>query len=113
MPRGAKDADETWLYMRWATDEANSLRLVAPAFQDPVHASNRLKPPYSDVPQYRAFVEQYKTARARPGNPTYRLTEESTAEELQAAYKGLKSPPDAVKAAVAKAVAIIQQNTKQ
>ena len=108
--RGAKNLDDTWRYLRWSTDEAINLRLVTPAFQDPVHASNRLKAPYSDAPQYKAFVEQFKTSRARPGNPAYRLTEENTAEQLQAAYKGLKSPADAVKAAIEKAVPVIQQN---
>jgi multiple sugar transport system substrate-binding protein len=109
--RGAKDPEDTWRYLRWSTEEAINLRLVTPAFQDPVHASNRLKPPYSEQPAYRAFVEQFKTARARPGNPAYRLSEEGTAEQLQAAYKGLKSPADAVKTATEQAAAVIQQNT--
>jgi ABC-type glycerol-3-phosphate transport system substrate-binding protein len=108
--RGAKNPDDTWRYLRWSTDEAINLRLVTPAFQDPVHAANRLKPPYSEAPQYKAFVEQFKTSRARPGNPAYRLTEESTAEQFQAAYQGLKNPADAAKTAAEKAVAIIQQN---
>jgi multiple sugar transport system substrate-binding protein len=108
--RGAKNVDDTWRYLRWFTDEAINLRLVTPAFQDPVHASNRLKPPYSDTPAYQAFVEQFKTSRARPGNPAYRLTEENTAEQLQAAYKGLKSPAEAVKAATEQAAGVIQQN---
>jgi ABC-type glycerol-3-phosphate transport system substrate-binding protein len=110
IPKGAQHPDASWLYVRWSTDEAINLRLVTPAFQDPVHASNRLKPPYSDTPQYKAFVEQFKTSRARPGNPAYRLTEENTAEQLQAAYKGLSSPADAVKTAVEKATTVIQQN---
>jgi ABC-type glycerol-3-phosphate transport system substrate-binding protein len=108
--RGAKNLDDTWKYLRWSTDEAINLRLVTPAFQDPVHMSNRLKPPYSEAPQYKAFVEQFKTSRARPGNPAYRLTEDSTAEQLQASYKGLKSPGDAMKSAAEKATALIQQN---
>jgi ABC-type glycerol-3-phosphate transport system substrate-binding protein len=108
--RGAKNPDQTWQYLRWSTDEAINLRLVTPAFQDPVHASNRLKPPYADAAPYKAFVEQFKTARARPGNPAYRLTEENTAEQLQAAYKGLVSPADAAKAAVDRASSVIQQN---
>jgi ABC-type glycerol-3-phosphate transport system substrate-binding protein len=110
IPRGAGNLDDTWLYLRWSTDEAINLRLVTPAFQDPVHQANRLKPPYSDAPAYKAFVEQFKTARARPGNPAYRLTEENTAEQLQAAYKGLKSPAEAVKAATEQAASVIQQN---
>ncbi|MBI3971236.1 MAG: sugar ABC transporter substrate-binding protein [Chloroflexi bacterium] len=113
IPQGAKNLDESWRYLRWVTDEAINLRLVTPAFQDPVHATNQVKPPFSDIPQYKAFVEQYKTARARPGNPVYRPTEESTAAELQAAYKGEKSPAEAVKAAVEKAIGIIQQNSKK
>lgn len=113
IPQGAKSLAETWRYLRWATDETINLRLVSPAFQDPVHPANRLKPPFSDNPQYMAFVEQFKTARVRPGSPAYRPSEESTAEQLQAAYKGEKSPADAVKTAVEKAIAIIQQNTRR
>ena len=113
IPQGAKNVGETFRYLRWVTDEAINLRLVAPAFQDPVHMVNRTKPPYSENPQYMAYVEQFKTARVRPGSPAYRPTEESTAEQLQAAYKGQKSPAEAVKTAVEKATAIIQQNTKK
>ena len=108
--RGAKHLEDTWRYLRWSTEESVNLRLVAPAFQDPVHASNRLKAPYAEQPAYKAFVEQFKTARARPGNPAYRLSEEGTAEQLQAAYKGLRSPADAVKTAAEQAAAVIQQN---
>lgn len=111
--QGAKDVDQTWRYLRWVTDEAINLRLVTPAFQDPVHATNLQKPPFSDIPQYKAFVEQFKTARARPGNPIYRPTEDTTAVELVAAYKGEKSPADAVKAAVQIAQNHIQQHTKR
>ncbi|MGH2352370.1 MAG: extracellular solute-binding protein, partial [Chloroflexota bacterium] len=110
---GAKDVDQTWLYLRWVTDEAINLRLVTPAFQDPVHATNLQKPPFSEIPQYRAFVEQFKTARARPGNPIYRPTEDTTAAELLAAYRGEKTPADAVKAAVQLALNHIQQHTKK
>lgn len=110
IPRGAKDLDPSWRYLKWVTDEAVNLRLVTPAFQDPVHMSNRTKPPFADIPQYQAFVEQFKTARARPGNPVYRLTEENTAAELQAAYRGEKSPAEAVRTAVERAIAIIQQH---
>jgi len=113
IPQSAKNQDDTWRYLKWVTDAAINLRLVSPAFQDPVHPANRVKPPYSDNPEYLAYVEQFKTARARPGNPAYRLTEESTAEQLQAAYRGEKSAADAVKTAAEKAIAIIQQNTKK
>jgi ABC-type glycerol-3-phosphate transport system substrate-binding protein len=109
IPQGAKHLQEAWRYLRWQTDEATNLRLVSPSFQDPVHPANRLKPPFSDNPQYLAFVEQFKSARVRPGSPAYRPTEESTAEQLQLAYKGEKSPAEAVKAAAEKATAIIQQ----
>jgi multiple sugar transport system substrate-binding protein len=112
IPRGARDPAETWRYLRWQTDEAINLRLVTPSFQDPVHPANRLKPPFSDNPPYLAFVEQFKTARVRPGSPAYRPTEESTAEQLQLAYKGEKSAPEAVKTAVEKAIAIIQQGAR-
>ncbi|HET7768930.1 MAG TPA: extracellular solute-binding protein [Chloroflexota bacterium] len=111
--QGAKDVDQTWRYMRWVTDEEINLRLVTPAFQDPVHAANQVKPPFSTIPQYRAFVEQFKTAKARPGNPIYRPTEDTTAAQLVAAYKGEKTPADAVKAAVEQAQNHIQQNTKK
>lgn len=111
--QGAKDVDQTWLYMKWVTDETINLRLVTPAFQDPVHATNQVKPPYSQIPQYKAFVEQFKTARARPGNPIYRPTEDTTAAQLAAAYKGEKTPVDAVKTAVELAQNHIQQNMKK
>jgi multiple sugar transport system substrate-binding protein len=111
--QGAKNQEETWRYLRWVTDEAINLRLVTPAFQDPVHQTNRNKPPFSEIPQYKAFIEQFKTARARPGNPIYRATEDMTAEEILAAYRGDKSPPDAVRAAVQRAANHIQQNTKK
>ena len=75
-----------------------------------MHASNRLKAPYAEQPAYMAFVEQFKTARVRPGNPAYRLSEESTAEQLQLPYKGVRSPADAVKTATEKPTAVIQQN---
>jgi maltose-binding protein MalE len=78
-----------------------------------VHQTNRNKPPFSEIPQYKAFIEQFKTARARPGNPIYRATEDMTAEEILAAYRGDKSPPDAVRAAVQRAANHIQQNTKK
>ena len=82
---------ETWARKLSAEVDPDTLgRLVTPAFQDPVHASNRLKPPYSDTPQYKAFVEQFKTSRARPGNPAYRLTEENTAEQLQAVIEAFE-----------------------
>jgi multiple sugar transport system substrate-binding protein len=109
IPQGAKHLPEAWRYLRWQTDEVINLRLVSPSFQDPVHPANRLKPPFSDNPQYLAFVEQFKTARVRPGSPAYRPSEESTAEQLQLAYKGEKSPAEAAKAAVEKAIAIIHQ----
>jgi ABC-type glycerol-3-phosphate transport system substrate-binding protein len=109
IPTGSKYQAETMRYMRWVTDEAINLRLVTPSFQDPAHPSNRLKPPFSDNPPYLAFVEQFKTARVRPGIPAYRATEDSIAEQLQSAYKGEKSAPEAVKVAVEKATAIIQQ----
>ncbi|HEX2034867.1 MAG TPA: sugar ABC transporter substrate-binding protein [Chloroflexota bacterium] len=112
IPQGARHQTETWRYLRWITDEKINLRLVSPVFQDPVHPASRLKPPYSDNPPYAAFVEQFKTARVRPGSPAYRPTEESTAEQLQAAYRGEKSVPEAIKTAVEKAVAIIQQNLR-
>ena len=78
-----------------------------------MHAANQLKPPYSEIPQYRAFVEQFKSAKARPGNPIYRPTEDTTAAQLVAAYKGEKTPADAVKAAVDLAQSHIQQNSKK
>ncbi len=111
--QGAKDVDQTWRYMRWVTDEEVNLRLVVPAFQDPVHAANQVKPPFSTIPQYKAFVEQFKTAKARPGNPIYRPTEDTTAVQIVAAFKGEKTPADAVKTAVDQALSHIQQYTKK
>ena len=72
-----------------------------------------------NVPLTRDWKQLFEAAHlrefhfVRPGSPAYRPTEESTAEQLQAAYKGQKSPAEAVKAAAEKATAIIQQNIKK
>jgi sn-glycerol 3-phosphate transport system substrate-binding protein len=103
----SKKKDAAWKFMKWMTDQQQTIAFSQQTGYMPVRTSAVNSPEmqkfFSEKPQFKVAVDQLKYARPRPIAPGYKELQEVIMNEIQRAILGQATPEEAMKEAVNKA----------
>ena len=92
-----KHPEAAWKLMQYMTSEHFQLGMF-PTGQIPTLKAAGEDPVLSADPFWSVFMEQMKTARARPVHPKYSQMDEIIHRHLEEAFMGVKTPKEALDA---------------